>query len=121
MSAMQPIADKFFPGAPLGLCDFRLVMWKNVIDPTAMNIDLIAQKRGRHGTAFYVPARTPTARWAFPADLAIVLVPRLPKRKIPDVLLVVFVQLDPTGGLQLGQIDVRKSSVAGKTFDPVIN
>ena len=40
---MQPIANKFFPGAAFALRNLRLVMGKNIINPAAVNIDLIAE------------------------------------------------------------------------------
>ena len=42
MRAMQPIADELFSAAPFRLRDFRFVMGKDVILPSAMNIEFVA-------------------------------------------------------------------------------
>ena len=41
--AMHPVAYKFFAGHAFALRDLRFVMWKNVIDAAAMNVELIAE------------------------------------------------------------------------------
>ena len=43
MRAMQPVTDEFFAGDAFALRDLRFVMRENVIDATAMNVDLIAK------------------------------------------------------------------------------
>ncbi len=43
MRAMQPVARKFFFGDTFTLRDLRFVMRENVIDSTAVDVDLIAE------------------------------------------------------------------------------
>ena len=118
---MQPVAYEFFSGDPFRLRDLGFVMRENVIHAAAMNIDLIAEQRRRHGAAFDVPARTASAPWAFPADIAIFFIPRLPQCKVSNVFLVVLVVLHPAGRLQLREIEMGELSVTGKFVDAEIN
>src|SRR5262245_41009270 len=97
MRAMQPVTYEFFSGDPFALADLRLVMRENVVDAAAMNVDLIAQQGRRHRTAFDVPARPSWPPGRIPLYVAVFFIPRLPKREIADVFLVVFVMLHAPG------------------------
>ena len=97
MRAMQPVTDEFFSGDAFALRDLRFVMRENVIDATAMDVDLIAKQRRRHRAAFDVPTRPAAAPRAFPRHIAVFFVPGFPKREVADVFLVVFVVLYATG------------------------
>ena len=68
-----------------------------------------------------MPARPAAAPRTFPADIAILFIPRLPQREIADVFFVVLVVLYPPGRLQLGEIKMRELSIIGKFVDPKIN
>src|SRR6266403_779140 len=88
MSAMEPVADEFLSRAAFSLCDFGFVVRENVVDSTAVNVDLIAQQSGGHGAALDMPAGPATAPRAFPADIPVFFVPPFPKCEISDVLLI---------------------------------
>ncbi len=78
-------------GHALALRDLRLVVGKNVVLAAAMDIHLRPEDAGGHGAALDVPRRDDRDPRAFPQDVAIRLVPRLPKREIADLFLLVFV------------------------------
>src|SRR5881628_380306 len=44
MLAMDPVADEGLPGGPFALRDLILVMWKNQIDRTGVNVERLAEK-----------------------------------------------------------------------------
>src|SRR6266513_450884 len=121
MRAVQPVAHEFFSGDALALGDLRFVVWENVIDAAAVDIDLITEERRRHCAAFYMPSGTAGAPWTFPRHIAVFFVPRFPKRKIPDVFFVVFIVLHSPGRLQLREIEMRELPVIRKFVDAKIN
>src|SRR5450432_2931526 len=121
MCAMQPVADELLPAAAFRLRDLRLVMRKDVVHPAAMNVELFAEQSGRHRAALDVPARAPTPPRALPPNGAILFVPRLPKREIADVLLVVLVALHPARGAQFREIEMREVTVFREAIDPEVN
>src|ERR1043166_4784128 len=121
MRAVQPIAHELFPGHAFALRDLRFVVRKNVVHAAAMNVDLIAEQRGRHRAALDVPARPARAPWTFPANFAVLFIPRFPEREIADVLLVVLIVPDASGWLQLSEIEMGELAVIGKLVDPKIN
>src|SRR3954462_15069737 len=95
MRAMQPITDEFFPGASLRLRNLRFVMRKNIVHPAAMNIELLPEQLGRHGTALDMPARPARSPRALPLYGAVRFIPRFPKCEIADVFLLVLVAFHP--------------------------
>src|SRR5471032_1160334 len=105
MRAMQPVADKLLSGHTFRLGNLRFVMRENVIHAAAMNIELLAKNLRGHRAALDVPAGTTAAPRTFPANRAVRLVPRFPKRKVADVFLVVIVGFHPSGRLQLIEIE----------------
>ena len=66
-------------------------MWENIVDPAAVNIDLIAQQRGCHRAALDVPAGAAATPGRIPTHVTIGFVPRFPKRKIANVFLLVLI------------------------------
>jgi hypothetical protein len=96
-------------------------MWENIIDPAAVNIDLIAQQRGCHCAALDVPAGATTTPGRIPAHLAIGFVPGFPKRKIANVFLLVLIVANASGWPQFFQIQMRQLSVIGKFVDPKVH
>src|SRR6266705_5901121 len=101
MRTMQPVTDEFLSSDAFALCDLCFVMWKNVIHTAAVDIDFIAEKRGRHRTAFDVPAGATGSPGRIPLHFAIFFIPRFPQCEISDVLLIVFVVLHPPSRLEL--------------------
>src|ERR1700756_5361169 len=121
MRAMQPVAYELLPSHPFALRDLGFVMWENVIDPAAVDVDLIAEQRSGHRAALDMPAGTAGSPRRIPFYVAIFLVPRFPQREIPDVFLVVFVVFNPAGRLQLRQIEVGELAVIRKFVDAKIH
>src|SRR5437773_7939240 len=68
-----------------------------------------------------MPARPAATPWAFPTDVAILFIPRLPQSEITDVFLVVLVVLHPAGRLQLREIEMRELAVVREFVDPKVN
>src|SRR5207248_11408929 len=98
---MHPVAHEFFSGHAFALRNFRLMMWENIIDAAAVNIDLIAQQRGCHRAALDVPAGATTTPGRIPTHVAVGFVPRFPKRKVPNVFLLVLIVANASGWPQL--------------------
>ena len=86
-----------------------------------MDVDLRSEESGRHGAALDMPARAAPAPGAFPPDITVGLVPRLPESEIPDIFLLVFVAPDPDSGLEFIQHDVGELAVGRKRPDPEID
>src|SRR5438477_11607551 len=108
---MHPVAHEFFSGHAFALRNFRLVMWENIIDPTTVNIDLIAQQRDCHLAALEVPAGATTTPGRIPTHLAIGFIPRFPKRKIAIVFLLLLIVENASGWPQFFKFELRKLSV----------
>src|SRR5260370_28788455 len=106
MRAMKPVADESFSGAALGLGDLGFMMWKNVIDTTAMDIDLRSQNSGRHCAAFDMPTGSTLSPRAFPGDRAILLVPSFPEGEIADAFFFVIVVANSSRRSQLVEVQV---------------
>src|SRR5215471_17588037 len=97
MRAVQPIAHEFLSRDAFALRDLRFVMWEDVVDPAAVDIDLVSQQLGGHCAALDVPARTTRAPRGIPFYIAVLFVPRFPQCKIPYVFLIVFIVLHAAG------------------------
>src|SRR5439155_20360671 len=92
MRAVQPRPHKLFSGHAFALRDLSFVVRKDIVYTAAMDVDLIAEQRGRHRAALDVPAGTSWSPWRIPFHIAIFFVPRFPKREVPDVVVVVLVR-----------------------------
>src|ERR1043165_9267801 len=121
MRAVQPVPDEFLCCYSLALGDLGFVMREDVVDATAMDIDLLTEQCSRHRAAFDVPSRPARAPRGIPFYIAIVFVPRLPQREVADVFLVIFIVLHAAGRLQLGEIKMRMLSVVREFIDAKIN
>ncbi len=121
MRAVQPVAHKPFSSHAFALGNLRFVVRKNVVHAAAVDVDLIAEERGRHRAALDVPAGPPQSPWRIPFHIGIFFVPRFPKREVANVFFIVLVVLYATGRLQLIQIEVCQFSVIWKFVDPKIN
>src|SRR5580700_10278224 len=100
MGAVQPIADELFAGAAFRLSNLSLVMWKQVIDSAAMDIDFRAKEASCHGATFDVPARPASTPRAIPTNWPVLCIPGFPEREITETFFFVFVALDSAGGTQ---------------------
>src|ERR1700731_2332108 len=121
MRAMQPVLHKLFPGYAFTLRTLRFVMWENIVHAAAVDIDLIAQNGRCHCAALNVPSGSARSPWRIPFHIAIVFVPRFPKREVADVLLVVLIMLNAPGWFKFGKVEMREFSVIRELVDPVIN
>src|SRR4030095_6206970 len=87
-----------------------LVVRKDEVEPAAMDVDRLAQMRADHRRAFYVPARTPAAPGAIPADHPFLA--GFPQHEIGRVALVRR-NLDPRPGNHLLAV-----AAAGRALNP---
>src|SRR5262245_14875775 len=68
-AVVQPIAREGLAAVPAGaLSELVLVVWKEQVDATAVNIDRLAEMRCRHRRALDVPAGPAAAPGAVPTD-----------------------------------------------------
>ena len=121
MRAVQPVTDEFLSRHAFALGDLRFVMRKNVIDATAVDVDLIAQQRHGHRAALDMPTWAALSPRRIPFYVAVYFVPSFPQREIADVFLVVFVMLHAACRLQLREIEVRELSIIRKLVDAKVD
>src|SRR5437773_9362963 len=121
MRAVQPIAHKLLSRDAFALRDLRFVMREDVVDPAAVDIDLVAQQRCGHSAALDVPAWTTHSPRGIPFYVAVFFVPRFPQCEIAYVFLVVFIVLYAAGRLQLREIEMRQPAIIRKFIDAKIN
>src|SRR2546428_3898543 len=121
MFAVQPVTHEFFAGAAFALSDLRFMMRENVVHAAAVDVNLIAQQRGGHGAALYVPAGATATPRTFPADLTIFFILCFPKGKVADVFFIVLVMFHAPTRLQLREVEMGKLSVIGKLVDTKID
>jgi hypothetical protein len=91
--AVAPDPDKGLTGRRLGLGDLVLVVGEDVVDPTAVDVQALAEEGHAHRRALDVPAGTPPAQAGVPAD--VVRPHRLPEGEVAGVLLGVVVGIHP--------------------------
>ena len=72
---MHPETNEFLSRYALALSDLRLVVWKNVVLATAVDIEFGSENSGGHGTALDVPTRAPSSPRALPTHIAIRFAP----------------------------------------------
>src|SRR6185437_2305139 len=118
MLGMEPKARERFSGNRLRLRDFVLVMRKNKVDTTRMNIESLAEVAHRHCGALNVPSRPSRSERRFPERL--IIPASLPEDKIARILLVVFVDIHPGAAPNAAEIIVRKLAVIGKCGNPIV-
>src|SRR5437879_3028762 len=121
MRAVQPHPHKLFSGHAFALRDLGLMMRKDIVYTAAMDVDLIAEERGRHRAALDVPAGTSRSPWRIPFHIAIFFVPRFPKCEVADVFFVVLVMFHAASGPQYRQIKMCELSIIRKFVDPKID
>src|SRR5207244_8036416 len=97
MRAVQPYPHKLFSGHAFALRDLRLMVRKDIVYTAAMDVDLIAEERGRHRAALDVPAGTSRSPLRIPFHIAIFFVPRLPKCEVADGFFVVLFMVQAAG------------------------
>ena len=119
--AMHPVAHKFFPGHAFALRNLCFMMRKNVIDAAAVNVELIAEQCRGHGATFDMPPRPSPPPGRIPANIAVLFIPRFPKREVADVFFLVLVAPDTSRRPQLFQIQMRQLSVFGKFIDAKVD
>ena len=88
---MVPMAGEAHAVAGLALRDFVLVVREGQVNPAGMQVDRFAEVSADHRGALDVPAGAITTPRAFPCDVAVLWLPRLPQREIATVLLLVSV------------------------------
>src|SRR5208283_3556333 len=121
MSIVQPVPNKLFSIHALRLRDLSLVMGKDVIDTTAVNIEFRPQKPGCHSAAFNVPAWSSSTPGSIPTDRTVLFIPCFPQSKIPDTLFLIFIVLYSTGRSQFCQVKMCQFAVVGVPANPKIN
>src|ERR1700680_4873009 len=99
-------------GGSFGLCDLRLVVWKDVVQAAGMDVESIAEQRHRHRRALDVPARETGAPRARPY-LHPVMAGRLPEREVTGMALA-RIDLAPGAGQQLVCGVARELAVRGE-------
>src|SRR5260370_28410753 len=87
----------------------------------AMDVDLIAEERGRHRAALDVPAGTSRSPWRIPFHIAIFFVPRFPMYEVADVFFVVLVMLHAASGPPVRHIKMLELSVIRQFLDSKID
>ena len=92
-----------------GLGDLVLVVRKLQVEAAAVDVEMRAEERHRHGGALDVPARSPLAPWRVPGRLAGLGV--LPQHEIEWIALG-LVDLDPGTGAQIRQPLAGEPAVA---------
>jgi hypothetical protein len=106
---VHPIAGKCLAAEGFGLCNLILVMRKNEVGPSGVNVEGLAQVLGSHHRTLDVPARPARTYFAFPERLP--GLGGLPQDKIADVGLLVFVAFDPGARPHSRKIDLGKLAV----------
>ena len=114
--AVHPVADEGFLAisCTLALGYLGLVVRKNVVHAAAMDVDGLAEQSGSHSAALDVPTGPSFAPGALPANSTILPNPGLPKRKVGDGLLVVFVAGNPLAGTLTLEVDMGELPVVWK-------
>ena len=117
MRAMHPRIYELSSCGSLSLSDFVFMMREKIVDSACMKIKRFAEILHRHGRAFNMPARAPAPPWGIPADGTVTFLPRLPKRKIADILFVIFVGRAPRARALVVKINMSKRPVTGEFAD----
>ena len=89
--AVQPVAGERLAGGRLALGDLVLVVRKDVVHAAGVDVEALAEVPHAHRGALDVPAGPAPAPRRVPADVAVLLVPRLPQREVGEILLLVLV------------------------------
>ena len=111
----------FCAGAAFGLGDFGFVVGEDVVDPSAMDIEAVAEEPGGHGAAFDVPTGAAGAPGAVPFDVAVVGIVGFPEGEVADAFFFVFVGADAAGGAEFFEVEVRELSVGREAGDAEVN
>src|ERR1039457_403578 len=108
--AVTPDAHEALTCGRLGLGDLVLMVRKDVVDATAVNVEALTEQGHAHGRAFDVPAGSSPADACVPADL--VRAHSFPEREIADVFLGVVVGVDPSAGAGHEPFGIRAAEPA---------
>ena len=114
--AMEPRPDERLAGRRLALGDLVLVMREDQVDATGVDIERRPEVGHAHRRAFDVPAGAAGPDRRLPRRLA-GLGP-LPQGEVPDVVLAVFVGLDPLPDPQPLGVQAGQPAVGGPRRDP---
>src|ERR1700737_621497 len=120
---MQPHAGERLTVRRLRLCDLVLVVRKDEVDSTAVDVERVAEVVLAHRRALDVPAGPAATERRLPrgAQLLVAGLRLLPKGEVADVLLLVFVGRDARAGFQAGSVQVRKRPVFRKARDAEVH
>ena len=121
MGAVQPIPDERFACATFRLGDFGFVMREDVVNATAMDVELVTEDGSRHCATLNVPTRATPSPRAFPSDVSVLFVPRLPEREVSERFLFELVRLDATARAEFIEIEVSEASVVFEPSDSKIH
>ena len=121
MLAMHPETNEGASRDTFRLSDLGLVMRKDIVLATTMDIEFVAEDSRRHRAALDVPTRPPPPPRAHPTDIAISLIPSFPQRKISDVFLFVFVTTHTNTIAKLIQVEVGEFSIIRERSNAKIN
>src|SRR5579885_3472330 len=116
---MHPVVDVALAGKALALRDLVLVVRKDIIHATCMDIEMLAQVLHRHRAALDMPAGEATAPGTFPGHLA-ARFSGFPERKILWIVLLRILALAHTLQHVLKLI-ARELSIRREALDIKVN
>src|SRR5579872_1411567 len=112
---MEPVFHVSLAGQSFCLSDLVVVVYRDVIDATGMDIDLAPEELEDHRGALDMPARKPGAPGGIPFLLAGAALRReLPEREVMRVVLF-RILCDPSAILKAREVYAAKLPIAGKT------
>ena len=117
-AGVNPIARQGLAEGAFGLGDFVLMMRKNQIATTAVNVKWLAQIFRAHGRTFDMPARPPGTPRAIPSRLA--RLARFPQGEIQRRALA-LIYFHPRAGFEFIDFFARQFAVIGEARNRVIH
>ncbi len=121
VGTVHPIPDKRFPAGRFALRNFVLMMRENIINTPGMQIKALAKILGRHRRTLDMPPWPAPPPRGIPRHIAILLIPCFPQGEVGNILLLIFIVLNPRPGSQPRHIQMRQFPVGRKTGDAEIN
>ncbi len=120
MLAVNPEPGEGLSCDGLALSDLVLVVWEDVVDAAAMNIESFSELFHRHRRTLDVPPRPACSEWRFPSRLFFML-RGFPENEVAGFFLLVFVNVDARAKLQFSFIEARQTAIARKPGNPIID
>ncbi len=104
MPAVEPHVNKRFAEVGFGLGNFVLMMRKDVVHTTAVDIKIFTQVFGTHHRTFNVPARSTLTDLCVPGRFSLLFV--LPEGKILGMFLFILIRFYPESGPEFGAVNL---------------